>query len=114
GPPVADQPAGERGAQERREGHGEHPQPGLQGATADARRASARARLAALNDREREVAVAVGRGHANAGIATELYMSVATVKTHVSRILAKLDLNNRVQIALLARDAGLLDDTEER
>ncbi|GAB2448461.1 response regulator transcription factor [Streptomyces incanus] len=84
------------------------------GTTADARRASARARLAALNDREREVAVAVGRGHANAGIATELYMSVATVKTHVSRILAKLDLNNRVQIALLVHDAGLLDDTEER
>ncbi|MFD5657139.1 response regulator transcription factor [Streptomyces hirsutus] len=84
------------------------------GITADTRRASARARLAALNDREREVAVAVGRGHANAGIATELYMSVATVKTHVSRILAKLDLNNRVQIALLAHDAGLLDDTEER
>ncbi|GAB2815263.1 response regulator transcription factor [Streptomyces chlorus] len=82
--------------------------------TADARRASARARLAALNDREREVAVAVGRGHANAGIAAELYMSVATVKTHVSRILAKLDLNNRVQIALLAHDAGLLDGTEER
>ncbi|CAM5510769.1 hypothetical protein SHIRM173S_00413 [Streptomyces hirsutus] len=39
---------------------------------------------------------------------------MATVKTHVSRILAKLDLNNRVQIALLAHDAGLLDDTEER
>ncbi|MFI8307010.1 response regulator transcription factor [Streptomyces sp. NPDC085927] len=84
------------------------------GTTADARRASARARLAALNDREREVAVAVGRGHSNAGIAAELYLSVATVKTHVSRILAKLDLNNRVQIALLAHDAGFLDGTEER
>ncbi|MFC5958338.1 response regulator [Streptomyces pratens] len=84
------------------------------GTAGDARRASARARLAALNDREREVAVAVGRGHANAGIAAELYLSVATIKTHVSRILAKLDLNNRVQIALLVHDAGLLDDTEER
>lgn len=39
-------------------------------------------------------------------------MSVPTVKTHVSRILAKLGLNNRVQIALLARDAGLLDEEE--
>ena len=40
-------------------------------------------------------------------------MSVATVKTHVSRILAKLDLNNRVQIALLAYDAGLLEDDQD-
>lgn len=83
------------------------------GSAADARRARARARLAALNDREREVAVAVGRGHANAGIAAELYMSVATVKTHVSRVLAKLDLGNRVQIALLVHDAGLLEETQE-
>ncbi|MFK0112992.1 response regulator [Streptomyces sp. NPDC091217] len=78
---------------------------------ADTRQARARDRLTALNDREREVAVAVGRGLANAEIATGLFMSVATVKTHVSRILAKLGLNNRVQIALLAYDAGLLEDT---
>ncbi|MGW5653294.1 response regulator transcription factor [Streptomyces humi] len=80
------------------------------GTGADTRRTRARARLAALNDREREVAVAVGRGLANAEIATGLFMSVATVKTHVSRILAKLGLNNRVQIALLAYDAGLLEE----
>ena len=80
------------------------------GAAADSRKARARERLAALNDREREVAVAVGQGLANAQIAAGLFMSVATVKTHVSRILAKLDLNNRVQIALLAYDAGLLED----
>ncbi|WP_432098670.1 response regulator transcription factor [Streptomyces sp. WAC 04229] len=80
---------------------------------ADTRRARARARLDTLNDREREVAVAVGRGLANAAIATELFMSVATVKTHVSRILAKLDLGNRVQIALLAHDAGLLEGYQE-
>ncbi|MPY63078.1 response regulator transcription factor [Streptomyces spongiae] len=79
----------------------------------DTRRTHARTRVAALNDREREVAVAVGRGAANAEIAAELFMSVATVKTHVSRILAKLDLNNRVQIALLTYDAGLLEDLEE-
>ncbi|MFI6245413.1 response regulator [Streptomyces sp. NPDC051016] len=77
------------------------------GARADTRQARARDRLTALNDREREVAVAVGRGLANAEIASGLFMSVATVKTHVSRILAKLGLNNRVQIALLAYDAGL-------
>ncbi|RMB80647.1 response regulator transcription factor [Streptomyces shenzhenensis] len=82
------------------------------GTAADTRRSRARERLAALNDREREVAVAVGRGLANAEIAAALFMSVATVKTHVSRVLAKLGLNNRVQIALLAYDAGLLDGTD--
>ncbi|MEU6945179.1 response regulator transcription factor [Streptomyces sp. NPDC046316] len=76
------------------------------------RSATAAGRIAELAQREREVAVAVGRGHSNAEIAAALYMSVPTVKTHVSRILAKLDLNNRVQIALLVHDAGLLDDGE--
>jgi DNA-binding NarL/FixJ family response regulator len=83
------------------------------GTAADTRRTHARERIAALNDREREVAVAVGRGLANAEIAATLFMSVATVKTHVSRILAKLGLNNRVQVALLAYDAGLLEEPEE-
>lgn len=73
----------------------------------DDRLACATAALAALSDREREVAVAVGQGKANAEIATELHMSLATVKAHVSHILQKLDLTNRVQIALLAHDAGL-------
>ncbi|CAL9289532.1 response regulator [Streptomyces sp. SudanB182_2057] len=76
---------------------------------ADARQTRARERLAVLGDREREVAVAVGRGLANARIAAELFLSVATVKAHVSRVLAKLGLDNRVQIALLVYDAGLLD-----
>lgn len=70
----------------------------------------ARQRIALLADREREVAVAVGHGRSNAEIAAALYLSVATVKTQVSRILAKFDFNNRVQIALLVHDAGLLDD----
>ncbi|MDR6977722.1 DNA-binding NarL/FixJ family response regulator [Streptomyces sp. 3330] len=83
------------------------------GATADTRRAHARERLAALGEREREVAVAVGRGLSNADIAAALFMSVATVKAHVSRVLAKLGLNNRVQIALLAYDAGLLEDGDD-
>ncbi|MET7406428.1 response regulator transcription factor [Streptomyces parvulus] len=83
------------------------------GGVADTRRTRARERVGTLNDREREVAVAVGRGLANAAIAAELYMSVATVKTHVSRILGKLDLGNRVQIALLAHDAGLLEEYQE-
>ncbi|MER6998810.1 response regulator transcription factor [Streptomyces sp. NPDC000410] len=79
----------------------------------DDRAGRARDRLAALAEREREVAVAVGRGQSNAEIAAGLYMSVPTVKTHVSRILAKLGLNNRVQIALLVHDAGLLDGGAE-
>lgn len=78
------------------------------GAGTGSRRAGARERLASLGEREREVAV--GRGASNAEIAAELFMSVAGVKTHVSRILARLGLNNRVQIALLTHDAGLLDE----
>jgi DNA-binding NarL/FixJ family response regulator len=73
---------------------------------ADVRRDSARERLAALSAREHEVALAVGQGRANAEIAAELHMSVATVKAHVSRLLSKLDVDNRVQIALLVQDAG--------
>jgi DNA-binding NarL/FixJ family response regulator len=66
----------------------------------------AREQLDRLTEREREVAVAIGRGKANAEISRELYMSIATVKAHVSRLLEKLGFNNRVQIALLAHDAG--------
>jgi DNA-binding NarL/FixJ family response regulator len=71
-------------------------------------RGSARTLLAKLSEREREVAVAVGRGRSNAEISDALFMSVATVKAHVSSILTKLDLNNRTQVALLAHDAGLI------
>ena len=56
--------------------------------------------------REREVACAVGRGCANAEIAAELHMSVATVKAHVSRLLVKLEVENRVQVALLVQEAS--------
>jgi DNA-binding NarL/FixJ family response regulator len=65
----------------------------------------ARERLATLSAREHEVAMAVGQGLANAEIAAELHMSVATVKAHVSRLLTKLGADNRVQIALLVREA---------
>jgi DNA-binding NarL/FixJ family response regulator len=70
------------------------------------RRQHARERLDCLTKREREVAVAIGLGKSNAEIGRELYMSVPTVKAHVSSVLEKLELNNRVQIALLAHDAG--------
>jgi len=68
--------------------------------------AAARIRLDRLGEREREVAVAVGQGKTNAEIAAELYMSLATVKAHVSHILTKLELTNRVQIALTVHHAG--------
>jgi DNA-binding NarL/FixJ family response regulator len=74
---------------------------------ADDRSALARERIDRLSDREREVAIAVGRGLSNADIADQLYMSVATVKAHVSRLLVKLDADNRVQIAIRVHDAGL-------
>jgi DNA-binding NarL/FixJ family response regulator len=70
------------------------------------RRRRAREQLDRLTAREREVAVAIGGGKSNAEISRELYMSVATVKAHVSHLLDKLGFNNRVQIALLAHDAG--------
>ncbi|SDG09166.1 two component transcriptional regulator, LuxR family [Blastococcus aurantiacus] len=73
----------------------------------DVRRATALALLDRLSEREREVALAVGRGLSNAQIAAEAYMSVATVKAHVSRLLTKLEAANRVQVALVVHDAGL-------
>ncbi|TKK86593.1 response regulator transcription factor [Herbidospora galbida] len=76
----------------------------------DRRRAAAVTKLESLNAREREVAVAVGHGRSNAQIGAELYLSVPTVKAHVSSILAKLGFNNRVQIALLVHDAGLISE----
>ncbi|HEY7272712.1 MAG TPA: response regulator transcription factor [Actinoplanes sp.] len=71
-------------------------------------RSDARRLLGRLSERERDVALALGRGRSNAEISAELFMSVATVKAHVSRLLTKLELNNRVQIALLVHDAGLV------
>jgi DNA-binding NarL/FixJ family response regulator len=70
-------------------------------------RQAARTALDQLSEREREVALLLGQGRSNAEIATELFMSLATVKAHVSRLLVKLELNNRVQVALLVHDAGL-------
>lgn len=72
------------------------------------RHRQAATQLAQLSEREREVAVAIAHGRSNAEISADLFMSVATVKAHVSRVLTKLGLNNRVQIALLVHDAGLV------
>jgi DNA-binding NarL/FixJ family response regulator len=67
-----------------------------------------RAEFARLTEREADVVLAVARGRTNAEIADELYLSIATVKTHISHAMTKLDLANRTQLALLAHDAGLL------
>jgi len=77
------------------------------GAGPDRRREQARQRLAQLSDRELEVARALGQGLTNAELGTALHLSTATVKAYVSRLLTRLDLGNRVQVALLVHDADL-------
>jgi len=79
----------------------------------DARRAEASELVARLSPREREVALAVGRGLSNAEVSAELHLSVAAVKAHVSKLLEKLEVANRVQIALLVRDAGAQSESRE-
>jgi DNA-binding NarL/FixJ family response regulator len=64
--------------------------------------------LDTLTDREREVLAAVGRGLSNAEIGEELFMSHATAKTHVSRLLAKLYARDRAQLVVLAYESGVI------
>jgi DNA-binding NarL/FixJ family response regulator len=73
------------------------------------RKSQALRRLRELSERELEVLRLLGSGESNAELAKQLYVSEATVKTYVSRLLAKLDLANRTQAAILAHEAGLLD-----
>jgi DNA-binding NarL/FixJ family response regulator len=70
----------------------------------------ARSRLALLTAREADVVRGVVRGRSNAQIGAELYVSVATVKTHLGHAYDKLGVDGRVQLALLARAAGLPED----
>ncbi|MFH9420319.1 response regulator [Streptomyces sp. NPDC017529] len=77
------------------------------GSGAARRGEEARQRLSVLTAREMEVLSLLGEGLSNADAGARIHMSEATVKTYVSRILAKLECENRVQAALLARDAGL-------
>lgn len=69
---------------------------------------AARTTISQLTERERDVAIAVGRGASNAEIAADLHMSIATVKAHISHIFTKLGATNRVQVAICMHDAGLI------
>ena len=71
------------------------------------RNQAALTRMGRLTERERDVALAVGQGLSNAEIAQQLYLSIPTVKAHIGRLFAKLEVDNRVQIALCVHDAGL-------
>jgi DNA-binding NarL/FixJ family response regulator len=65
-------------------------------------------RLDSLTEREREVLTAIGKGYSNAEIAEGLSMSLGTAKTHVSRILAKLEARDRTQLVVIAFQSGLV------
>jgi DNA-binding NarL/FixJ family response regulator len=64
--------------------------------------------VAGLTDREREVLVLMARGLSNGDIAAALFLSQATIKTHISRVFAKLDVRDRAQAVIAAYDAGLV------
>ncbi|HWD77421.1 MAG TPA: response regulator transcription factor [Kribbella sp.] len=72
----------------------------------DSRRTTAQAALGRLTERERDVVLAVAEGKSNAEVAAALQLGVATVKTHLANSLTKLQLTNRVQLAILAHDAN--------
>lgn len=75
---------------------------------ADAHAVSAATALAALTDRETEVFLAIAEGLSNTELAERFFLSESTVKTHVGRILHKLDLRDRVQAVILAYEQGLV------
>jgi DNA-binding NarL/FixJ family response regulator len=70
-------------------------------------RPEALGRFERLTPRERDVALAIGRGLSNTAIAEELFLSESTVKVHTGRVMAKLRADNRVQVAIAVHDAGL-------
>jgi len=65
-------------------------------------------RLEVLTPREREILIAIGEGMTNDELAAHFFLSISTVKTHISRLLQKLDARDRVQLVILAYEAGLV------
>ncbi|MEP7332927.1 MAG: response regulator transcription factor [Terracoccus sp.] len=74
----------------------------------DDRQTSAQILVGTLSTREKAVAISVAKGQTNAQIAQEMYLSVATVKAHVTKVLEKMNADNRVQIAITVHEAGLV------
>jgi DNA-binding NarL/FixJ family response regulator len=80
----------------------------LTAGSAPDRKRLAQEQLARLTEREHDVATAVGAGLSNAEIAAQLYLSVPTVKAHIGHLFTKLEVTNRVQVAICVHDAGLV------
>ncbi|MEU8978795.1 response regulator [Streptomyces sp. NPDC058467] len=80
----------------------------IQDITARPEQAHKRRELTAITDREREVLTLVGTGLSNTEIAEQLFISVATAKTYLTRLLSKLDARDRVQLVIIAYEAGLV------
>lgn len=76
--------------------------------SATSRNATHQVNLDLLTEREREVLILIAQGLSNAEIASELFISPTTAKTHVSRIIAKLDAKNRTQLVVIAYENGLV------
>ncbi|MCX4746145.1 response regulator transcription factor [Kitasatospora sp. NBC_01287] len=80
--------------------------------TDQAQAAEPRRRLKGITEREREVLTLIGRGMSNSEISTHLHISMATAKTHVARLLAKLDARDRVQLAIAAHEAKIVPQSD--
>ncbi|GGN55889.1 DNA-binding response regulator [Streptomyces albiflavescens] len=80
----------------------------IQDFTSRPERPTGRRKLTVITDREREVLTLVGTGLSNTEIAEQLFISVATAKTYITRLLSKLDARDRVQLVIIAYEAGLV------
>ncbi|MFJ9846041.1 response regulator [Kitasatospora sp. NPDC101155] len=80
--------------------------------TDQAQAAEPRRRIKGITERERDVLTLIGRGMSNSEISAQLHISLATTKTHVARLLAKLDARDRVQLAIAAHEAKIVPQSD--